>query len=1362
MVFICLSTVGAESSPDIWKLKGLLSALNDENKAVRWSALKFLFQWEGIEELISRESSRNMELISEINKKISLELMGESGDRESAAKALGIMGESAAVHAPALVKLLKDKEPGVRENAAEALGNIGESISTYAPALIQLLRDEDHSVRRRAAESLGKIGGLAAAHVPVLAKLLKDDNSSVRGYAVEALGRLGEPAEVYVPTFIKLLKDKDLRVRINAANALGKMKPWVAGHAPALIELLRDDNWNTRESAIMALGKIGALAPNHAPALIELLKDKNPGARKNAAEVLGKMGASAAAHAPALVKLFRDNDPDVRENAAQVIGKVGVSAGAHVPALIELLRDNDPEVRGSATEAVGRVGESVAAHVPALIKLLKDKNWGTRESAAIALGRLGEPAEVHVPILIKLLKDKSVIVRESTAKAIGKMGETAAIFVPSLAKLLKDNNSNVRISAVESLGKMGASTMSHIPALVKLLKDDNPSVRGYAAEALGRMGELAASHVPALIESLKDKNASVRESVVKAIGVMGETAGIHAPALVKLLRDKNWSVRESAAKVIAQMGESAASHTPFLVELLKVEDSSAQKYAAEALGRMGESASAHAPALVKLLGDDNSGVRGTAAKAIGRMGESASDYAPALIKLFKDEDYNVRVSAVEAIGNMGTSATAHVPAIVKLLKDNNSGVRGYAAESLGKMGQSAAAHVPTLIGLLKDKDWRTRESAAMALGKMGKSVSDHFLYVFKLRKDLNPDLQKKVETILISHGPIPVQNIPHLLEEFYGKNELLGESRFMAHFMGGGATDSKILLRWLGYPQSQHQFLPQNPKAQESREALDLFQQIWGPSRSLPSFRGELTVRIGLMVKATKDWGSEGNDLNLLTALISLKDLGSSQRDAIQKRISAIESDNKIKQYLKRAEIGLGVHSLFWFIMVVFYPRSRFIQAVFFWNPWFRRLLGFGYVNCALTWIPFLRRKLFVPFKKPMEADAQIEVFKELEYYNQTEIESEIGKKRSSLVETLQSLRGQVILEGSSGLGKTTFLRQWVKHSKSLVVFLPADQCAEGPLKAIQNRTKGVAKDENYLKKLIHARAIDICIDGLNEVSVAVRESIIFFMKDMPGANIIVATQRLEWKPPATAKRYFIKPLRHDQIEEFLCSRRPFLEGDDLVSENDFPEKCKSFLRKVLSKKQPVKLLESAQTILSNPMDLSVVALMLARNQDPDLFRLLEQQYSEMGEDYKATQGRDFPLGAFSEEAYRVRLNPIASGLNADIFEAELLCMERHKMAFNRPYSNKSQWEFRHDKIMEFFVAQTFLTGKTLDNEETTRLEGHLGDSRFNGVYFLLAMLMPLDDAKALKEELVNYAVDTYDNTVLAGFVQNLRSRETT
>ncbi|WP_202924858.1 hypothetical protein [Myxacorys almedinensis] len=87
----------------------------------------------------------------------------------------------------------------------------------------------------------------------------------------------------------------------------------------------------------------------------------------------------------------------------------------------------------------------------------------------------------------------------------------------------------------------------------------------------------------------------------------------------------------------------------------------------------------------------------------------------------------------------------------------------------------------------------------------------------------------------------------------------------------------------------------------------------------------------------------------------------------------------------------------------------------------------------------------------------------------------------------------------------------------------------------------------------------------------------------------------------------------------------------------------------------------------------------------------------------------------------------------------------------------QKEWYFRHDKIAEFFIVQTFLG----DSETAqTRWYDYLGDSRFRGVYFLLATLLPLNAAQTLREALIQYAADTRDHTVSDTFVQLLCTRK--
>jgi hypothetical protein len=312
-------------------------------------------------------------------------------------------------------------------------------------------------------------------------------------------------------------------------------------------------------------------------------------------------------------------------------------------------------------------------------------------------------------------------------------------------------------------------------------------------------------------------------------------------------------------------------------------------------------------------------------------------------------------------------------------------------------------------------------------------------------------------------------------------------------------------------------------------------------------------------------------------------------------------------------------------------------------------------------------------------------------------------------------------------------------------------------LEAIQTKLHGPAQDPAFLRSLIHIGALDICIDGLNEVSADARAKITGFVESYFKGNILMSTQPLEWTPPATAKSYVLESLTESQIETFLLTRKDSLPDDAQLVGDAYEQTCRHYLTTILDPQQSPETLAAMRQLLSNPMDLTLVAVMLARRETPDLFRLQQQQYRIMAEDYRRIHIHDFPLNKFAEAVYQMRLQDEDS-LPAGEFAEELQCMERHKMAVTRLLDeggkSRTEWHFRHDKIADFFIVQAFL-GPANDKPEK-----HLGDARFRGVYLQLARLLPLDDARALERRLIDYAADTQDHTVSDTFIQLLRSRQ--
>ena len=103
-------------------------------------------------------------------------------------------------------------------------------------------------------------------------------------------------------------------------------------------------------------------------------------------------------------------------------------------------------------------------------------------------------------------------------------------------------------------------------------------------------------------------------------------------------------------------------------------------------------------------------------------------------------------------------------------------------------------------------------------------------------------------------------------------------------------------------------------------------------------------------------------------------------------------------------------------------------------------------------------------------------------------------------------------------------------------------------ISAISAKLQGQVQDAKFLRNLIYYGAIDICIDGLNEVTADTRAKVSQFVESYFRGNIIMTTQPLDWIPPSTAKKYELQPLEREQIQQFLISRQQNLTQRDQAS----------------------------------------------------------------------------------------------------------------------------------------------------------------------------------------------------------------------
>jgi hypothetical protein len=183
---------------------------------------------------------------------------------------------------------------------------------------------------------------------------------------------------------------------------------------------------------------------------------------------------------------------------------------------------------------------------------------------------------------------------------------------------------------------------------------------------------------------------------------------------------------------------------------------------------------------------------------------------------------------------------------------------------------------------------------------------------------------------------------------------------------------------------------------------------------------------------------------------------------------------------------------------------------------------------------------------------------------------------------------------------------------------------------------------------------------------------------------------------------------------------------------------------------------ERSQTliVLSNPMDLTFIAELIAAGAQPSLSRLVEQQYERAAHWFQSTQQRPLPLAAVAEQAFQLRLKD-DNRLQAEA--AVLEALVRFKLILRRENMDKPgvyEYHFRHDKIMEMFIAAYLLTptGRLARNE-------CVGDPRFSGVLVELAGRLPCQYALSLGNRIAEAAERTGEHWVSSAYMRRLLTR---
>jgi HEAT repeat protein len=404
---------------------------------------------------------------------------------------------------PDVSLLAVSADRSVREAAARALGRFFLDTERAAPALGKLLGDREPAVRRAAAEALvsqAREGGpgqfpLAAwrAVGPVAAGGVPDEDERVGLSCLDAVRVTAKRVNSYLGEHTRgeplpVLPGKPRPAGdANAPAAFwGEIRPVANALGQAvrlLLPLLASDNSARRVRGCQALEAIAAtrarmvqaaggaaplaralggkdpLLPGLTDAVADLIKcvgdTKDVEVRLAGLYVLEELGPEAAPAAAVTAKALGDDDSFMRWGAARVFGKMApAGAAAAVPGLAVRVNDENGDVRITALAALERYGPAAAPAVTEVSQALNKGDEATRLWAVRVLAAVGPggKAKTREP-LIGALSARGVGIRRIATVALARFGKADKATTAALRAALADEDADVRRTASEALLK---------------------------------------------------------------------------------------------------------------------------------------------------------------------------------------------------------------------------------------------------------------------------------------------------------------------------------------------------------------------------------------------------------------------------------------------------------------------------------------------------------------------------------------------------------------------------------------------------------------------------------------------------------------------------------------------------------------------------------------------------------------------------------------------------------------------------------------------------------------------------------------------------------------------------------------------
>jgi len=221
---------------------------------------------------------------------------------------------------------------------------------------------------------------------------------------------------------------------------------------------------------------------------------------------------------------------------------------------------------------------------------------------------------------------------------------------------------------------------------------------------------------------------------------------------------------------------------------------------------------------------------------------------------------------------------------------------------------------------------------------------------------------------------IGLGSLTSLMDLALRKPMTLGDCRFLITWLSGGDPGIRAALRVVASPGAG---IKKKFTRTEINAALPTLEQIWAFTETRKGKYHALRKQLADAFSeiASKDvWKiSDKNGQPTSTDIETLKALAerlkssefTSDFDSISSSLASLQKkQHEETAHRKQSTVtnavwrGVAIHGVLWILFIFFYPRSRMIQAFFFWNPWVRKTFGFPYVLILQTCVPAFRRRL--------------------------------------------------------------------------------------------------------------------------------------------------------------------------------------------------------------------------------------------------------------------------------------------------------------------------------------------------------------------------------------------------------------------